>query len=69
MRKSDAIAYYGTQQKLGEAVGRAQNTVAGWGEVVPIGFACLLEKGTSRRLKVDVSLYPDLPPVLRARVQ
>jgi hypothetical protein len=66
MRKADAVSYYGSQSKLGEALGVAQSTVAEWGELVPLPWACILERG-NRRLKVDLSLYAKLPPCLERR--
>jgi len=69
MRKADAVSHFGTQQKLAEALGRSQSTVAGWGEVVPLDCAFLLEKLTRKNrdpLKVDLSLYPKVPKSLRA---
>lgn len=62
MRKSDAIAHFTTQQKLADHLGLAQSTVAGWGPVVPLDWAFVLEKTTE--LKVDYALYPKLPASL-----
>lgn len=61
MRKADAVSYFKTQQKLADAVKRSQSTVAGWGEVVPLDHAFVLEKLTGGKLKVNPALYPKLP--------
>jgi hypothetical protein len=64
MLKKDAISYYGTQQKLADAVERSQSTVAEWGEVVPLEHAFVLERltrGRKNALKVDLSLYSKVP--------
>lgn len=65
MRKSDAVAFYGTQKKLADAIGRVQGTVAHWGDAVPLQYAYMLEKMTGKKLRIDPSLYPNLPPELR----
>lgn len=65
MRKSDAVSLYGSQSKLGEALGVAQSTIGGWGEVVPLPWAVILERAHRRRLRVDLSLYEKVPPCLR----
>lgn len=62
MRKSDAVAFYGTQKKLAAELGRVQATVAHWGDVVPLQYAYRLEKMTGKKLRIDPSLYPDLSP-------
>jgi DNA-binding transcriptional regulator YdaS (Cro superfamily) len=59
MLKSDAISYFGTQQKLAAAIGRAESTVSEWDEVVPLAAAALIEKVTRGKRKVDYSLYPE----------
>lgn len=59
MHKSEAVSFYGSQQKLASALGIKQGSVAGWRELVPIGRALQLEKITGGRLKVDLALYRD----------
>lgn len=58
MLKSDAISYYGTQQRLAAAIGRAESTVSEWPDVVPLASAVLIERATRGKRKVDYSLYP-----------
>lgn len=65
MLKSDAISYFGTQQKLADAVQRSASTVSEWGEVVPLEPALILERITGKKLKLDPALYPKLPPQAR----
>lgn len=65
MKKSDAIAYFGNQQKLAEAVNRSQGTVAEWPDTVPLEHAFVLERITRKRLRVDFALYPNIPASLR----
>ena len=57
MRKSDAIVHFGSQQKLADALDIKQGSVSGWGELVPLGRAFIIERITGGKLKVDVSLY------------
>ncbi|MER2492339.1 Cro/CI family transcriptional regulator [Catenovulum sediminis] len=56
MKKSDAIAYFGTQKKLADALGISQPAVAYWGEEVPQLQAYRLEKITNGKLKADEDL-------------
>lgn len=65
MRKADAIAHFGTQQKLARALGRSQSTIAEWPEAVPLESAFILERLTKRRLKIDFKLYPKVPQSVR----
>lgn len=70
MRKSVAIAYFGSQQKLAEAVNRSTSTVAEWPDTVPLEHAFVLERitrGKKNALKIDPELYPKLPPQARAQ--
>jgi transcriptional repressor of cell division inhibition gene dicB len=57
MHKQDAVSYFGTQQKLANALGITQGTIGGWGELVPMGRALQLEKITNGALKADLSVY------------
>jgi DNA-binding transcriptional regulator YdaS (Cro superfamily) len=63
MHKETAVLFFGTQQKLADALGCAQGTVSGWGDVVPLGRAFVLEKITNGALKVDLDLYPEAKPL------
>lgn len=72
MRKSDALAHFGTQQRLADAIGRVQSTVSEWGEAIPLEDAYILERLTerlapSKRLKIDPNLYPRVQKILRER--
>lgn len=71
MKKADAVAHYGSQQKLAKALKRAQSTVAEWPEAVPLDCAFMLERLTKKHrspLKIDFSLYPEnkIPDELRS---
>lgn len=57
MQKSDAVSHFGSQRKLAEALGIRQASVSGWGELVPLGRAFLIERITNGKLKVDVHRY------------
>lgn len=59
MLKSDAISYFGTQQKLAAAIGRAESTVSEWPDVVPLASAVLIERATRGKRKIDYTLYPE----------
>lgn len=68
MRKADAIQFFGTQQRLADAVERAQSTVAEWGEVLPLEIAYIVQeltRGKKNAPKFDRSLYPKMPKRLR----
>lgn len=65
MKKSDAIAHFGSKAKFAREIGRAASTVTEYGEVLPLGIAMLVEKLSKGRVQVDYSLYDDLPPSLR----
>lgn len=65
MRKSAVVSYFGTQQAAADELGVAQSTFAGWPDPLPLGWAEIIEKGSKRRVKVDYSLYPALPPILQ----
>lgn len=57
MQKSEAVSHFGSQRKLAEALGISQPSVAGWGDLVPLGRAFLIERLTGGKLKVNVRLY------------
>lgn len=67
MRKSDAISYFGTQQRLADAIGRRQSTISEWDEVVPLEDAVLVELATRRKRKVDFMLYPRARAILERK--
>ena len=60
MRKENAISHFGSQQKLADALGIKQGSVSGWGELVPLGRAFVLERLTNGALKVDLGAYEAL---------
>jgi hypothetical protein len=64
MLKKDALSYFHTQQKLGEAIDRAQNTISKWPEVVPLEDAVLIELATRKKRRVDLMLYPRARKIL-----
>jgi hypothetical protein len=62
MRKTDVLSHFGTQQKVADALSAAgaritQRGVSGWGDVIPLGRAFVIEKITDGKLRVDMSLY------------
>lgn len=65
MRKVDAVSLYGSQAKLAEAIDRVPSVVSDWPEVVPLPWACLIEKMSRGRRRVNLDLY-SLPPGFRA---
>lgn len=65
MRKTDALSFYGNQQRMAEALGRAPSTISEYPEILPLETALLVELLSKRRRKVDWSLYPKAPPMLR----
>jgi hypothetical protein len=70
MRKSDAIAHYGSQQRLADALERAPSTISEWPEVVPLEPALILEymtRGKRNALRIDPALYPKLPKQFLSR--
>lgn len=58
MRKETAVSYYGTQQKLADALGMTQGAMCSWNpERIPLARALQLEKITKGVLKADLTLY------------
>lgn len=58
MRKEVAVNYFGTQQKLADALGMTQGAMCSWNpERIPLARALQLEKITKGKLKVDLALY------------
>ena len=53
MTKTDAIKHYGSQAKLGAALGLAQTTVSSW-SIVPAIHQLRLQKLTRGKLKADI---------------
>lgn len=52
MKKADAVAHFGTQQKLANALGIAPASVSQWGEDIPPLRAFQLERITDGALRV-----------------
>jgi hypothetical protein len=62
MRKTDVLSHFGTQQKVAEALTAAgyrisQRGVSGWGDIIPLNRAVIVQKITRGKLKVDLSMY------------
>jgi DNA-binding transcriptional regulator YdaS (Cro superfamily) len=59
MKTETAVAYYGTQIKLAQALGVSKQRVWNWVKVgvIPENFAYRLKAKTRGKLKVDASLY------------
>ena len=54
MTKQELIEYYGSQEKVADALGIKQPSVAGWpGDYVPIGRQYQVEVLTKGALKAD----------------
>jgi hypothetical protein len=53
MTKSEAIAFYGTQQKLAEALGMSQGSISLWGDQPPALRQIQLQTITRGKLKAD----------------
>jgi hypothetical protein len=58
MRLQDAVSYFGTQNKLADALGMSQGSMSSWKrDRIPLARALQVEKLTRGKLKVDMSLY------------
>lgn len=57
MKKTDAVAFFGTQTALAQTLGVTQAAVAQWGEVIPEKQALRLERLTEGALKYNPDLY------------
>jgi DNA-binding transcriptional regulator YdaS (Cro superfamily) len=57
MKTADALAHYGTQKKLAEALGVARQTISLWGVLVPGEKAIILNHITDGSLKIDAEAY------------
>lgn len=53
MKKADAVAHFGTHEKLANALGISRASVSQWGEDVPELRAFQLERITNGALKND----------------
>ena len=53
MTKDEAIAFYGTQQKLAAALGMSQGSVSLWGDKPPAIRQIQLQTITKGKLKAD----------------
>lgn len=56
MTTDDAVKHYGTQQKLADALGIKQGSVAGWGEFPPALRQLQLQQITKGKLKAEPGL-------------
>jgi len=56
MTYEQAIQYFGTQTKLGAALGITQASVSAWGRVVPPRYQYQIEVITEGRLLADAEL-------------
>lgn len=58
MRLQDAVSYFGSQNKLAEALGMSQGSMSSWDrDRIPLARALQVEKLTRGKLKVDMGLY------------
>lgn len=58
MKLSDAVSYFGTQQKLADALNIKQGAISSWNrERIPFARALQVEKLTRGALTVDESQY------------
>lgn len=53
MTTEDAVKHYGTQQKLADALGIKQSSVAGWKDYPPVLRQLQLQRITNGRLKAE----------------
>jgi hypothetical protein len=58
MKTADVVAYYGTYEAVGQAVGITKAGVWMWPERVPQAHAYKLQVLTGGKLRVDPSMYP-----------
>ena len=61
MTTQQAIAYYGSQTRLADALGIAQSTVAEWGEYPPGLRQIQLERITRARLRAEKNVFEKKP--------
>jgi hypothetical protein len=63
MRLKDALSYFGTQQKLANALGISQGSISSWKQdQIPMARALQIERLTAGQLKADLSLYTKQQP-------
>lgn len=60
MKKVDVITYFGTQEKVAQALGIRQGCVSRWGETIPHLRAYQIEDLTKGALKVNGSYRAEL---------
>ena len=58
MKTTDAIKYFGTQAKLGAAIGLKQHSVSGWGDLPPPLRQLQIEHITNGALKAHKGIMP-----------
>ena len=62
MKKDDAIAHFGKQVKIANALGISVAAVSKWGPVVPWAAALELQHYTGGILRRDETLYENRKP-------
>jgi hypothetical protein len=61
MKKSEIIAYFGSQRRLGNAINVRQATISQWPEdAVPGHWQLIIERLTNRKLKATPEAYKDV---------
>lgn len=58
MLKKDVIEYFGSQQKIADAIGYTKGAISQWPERVPEKAASRLSVITGGELKYDIKDYP-----------
>jgi hypothetical protein len=61
MLKQDVISHYGSQVKVGRALGIGKAAVNKWPDLVPRNWAAEIHFRTRGKLRFDPSLYPGCP--------
>ena len=62
MTYAQALKFFGTQAKLGAALGIGQSAVSLWGKEIPSRYQYQLEIISGGRLKVDAQLRLPMSP-------
>ena len=57
MKKSDVVAYYGSNNKTSKNIGLTRQAVDFWGDIIPVTWALKLDKLTNGELKFEKELY------------
>ena len=57
MKKSDAVAFYGSLPAVAQAAGVTRQASEAWGRVIPLRTARWLELYTNHAIQVDPSCY------------